>query len=164
MRIRAQKTGVLKRKLVPKWLEVGEWINTGHIKRLMSRRTALFRAQFTFVVSQQVLEVLRAWQEAGERREFHVTQSMHLSLAFLEVQKPMEFRIWVTEGGGEIPYFSQTVVLPKLNHCCFCLSRMNLCAQTWDFRDPFAPISYSTTTPQDLKKKILKYGWFTTLC
>lgn len=101
------------KKEVPKWLEVGEWINKGYIKRLMSRSIALFRVKFKFVVSQQVLEIMRTWQEAGGRREFHITQSMHLSLAFLGVQKPVEFRIWVTEGGGEIPYFSQTVVLPK---------------------------------------------------
>ena len=79
----------------------------------MSRNAALFGVKFKFAVSQQVLEIMRTWREAGERREFHITQSMHLSLGFLGVQKPMEFRIWVTEGGGEIPYFSQTVALPK---------------------------------------------------
>lgn len=57
----------------------------------MSKRVALFKIKkFKLVVSQQVLEIKRTWQEAEKMREFQITNSVDLTLAFLRAQKQVE--------------------------------------------------------------------------
>lgn len=57
----------------------------------MSKRVALFKIKkFKLVVSQQVLEIKRTWQEAEKMREFQITNSVDLTLAFLRAQKQVK--------------------------------------------------------------------------